>query len=60
MLISSTPQVFALDVLSYLNRECDGDDNDDGDDDDDDDDDNDDDDDYDDMIMMLVKTMIMM
>ena len=60
MLISSTPQVFALDVLSYLNRECDGADNDDGDDDDDDDDDNDDDDDYDDMIMMLVKTMIMM
>ena len=60
MLISSTPQVFALDVLSYLNREFDGDDNDDGDDDDDDDDDNDDDDDYDDMIMMLVKTMIMM
>ena len=37
MLISSTPQVFALDVLSYLNRECDGGDNDDGDDDDDDD-----------------------
>ena len=37
MLISSTSQVFALDVLSYLNRECDGDDNDDGDDDDDDD-----------------------
>ena len=45
MLISSTPQVFALDVLSYLNREYDGDDNDDGDDDDDDDDDGDDDDD---------------
>ena len=43
MLISSTPQVFALDVLSYLNREYDGDDNDDGDDDDDDDDDGDDD-----------------
>ena len=38
MLISSTPQVFALDVLSYLNREYDGDDNDDDDDDDDDDD----------------------
>ena len=34
MLISSTPKVFALDVLSYLNRECDGDDNDDDDDDD--------------------------
>ena len=33
MLISSTPQVFALDVLSYLNRECDGGDNDNGDDD---------------------------
>ena len=50
MLISSTPQVFALDVLSYLNRECDGDDNDDGDDngDGDDDDGNDDDDDDDD------------
>ena len=45
MLISSTPQVFALDVLSYLNREYDGDDNDEGDDDDDDDDDGDDDDD---------------
>ena len=45
MLISSTPQVFALDVLSYLNREYDGDDNDDGDDDDNDDDDGDDDDD---------------
>ena len=51
MLISSTPQVFALDVLSYLNRECDGDDNDnddgddngDGDDVDDDVDDDDDD-----------------
>ena len=50
MLISSTPQGFALDVLSYLNRECDGDDNDDGDDngDGDDDDGNDDDDDDDD------------
>ena len=47
MLISSTPQVFALDVLSYLNREYDGDDNDDGDDDDNDDDDGDDDDDDD-------------
>ena len=45
MLISSTPQVFALDVLSYLNREYDGDDNDEGDDDDNDDDDGDDDDD---------------
>ena len=51
MLISSTPQVFALDVLPYLNRECDadgndnGDDNGDGDDDDNDDDDGDDDDD---------------
>ena len=44
MLISSTPQVFALEVLSYLNREWDGDDNDDGDDFDDDDDDDDDDD----------------
>ena len=44
MLISSTPQVFALEVLSYLNREWDGDDNDDGDDDNDDDDDDDDDD----------------
>ena len=44
MLISSTPQVFALDVLSCSNRECDRADNDDGDDDDDDDDDNDDDD----------------
>ena len=43
MLISSTPQVFALEVLSYLNREWDGDDNDDGDDDDDDDDDDGDD-----------------
>ena len=43
MLISSTPQVFTLDVLSYLNREYDGDDNDDGDDDDDDIDDDDDD-----------------
>ena len=42
MLISSRPQVFALDVLSYLNRECDGDDNDDDDDDDNDDDDHDD------------------
>ena len=38
MLISSTLQVFALDVLSYLNREWDGGDNDDDDDDDDDDD----------------------
>ena len=45
MLISSTPQVFALEGLSYLNRDCDGDDNDDGDDDDDDNDDDDDDDD---------------
>ena len=49
MSISSTPQVFALDVLQYLNRECDahgnddGDDNGDGDDDQDDDDDDDDD-----------------
>ena len=42
MLISSTPQVFALDVLLYLNRECDADGNDDGDDDEDDDDDDDD------------------
>ena len=42
MLISSTPQVFALDVLSYSNREYDGDDNDDGDDDYDGDDDDDD------------------
>ena len=40
-----TPQVFALEVLSHLNRECDGDDNDDDDDDDDEDDDDDDDDD---------------
>ena len=50
MLISSTPQVFALEVLSYLNRECDADGNDDGDDngDGDDDDDDDDDDDVDD------------
>ena len=47
MLISSTLQVFALDVLSYLNREWDGDDNDDDDDDDDDDDHDDDDDDDD-------------
>ena len=39
MLISSTPQVFALDVLSYLNREYDGDDDDNDDDDGDDDDD---------------------
>ena len=42
MLISSTPQVLALDVLSYLNWEYDVDDNDDGDDDDDDGDDDDD------------------
>ena len=53
MLIFSTPQVFALEVLSYLNRECDADGNDDGNDDGDDngdgdDDDDDDDDDYDD------------
>ena len=34
-LVSLTPQVFALEVLSYLNLECDGDDNDDDDDDDD-------------------------
>ena len=33
-----TPQVFALEVLSYLNQEYDGNDNDDDDDDDDDDD----------------------
>ena len=50
MLISSTPQVFALEVLSYLNRQYDGDDNGDGDDsgdrDDDEDDDDDDDDDH--------------
>ena len=32
MLISSTPKAFALDVLPYLNREYDADDNDDGDD----------------------------
>ena len=48
MLISSTPQVFALDVLPYLNRECDVDSNDDGDDNGDGDDDEDDDDDDDD------------
>ena len=48
MLISSTPQVFALDVLPYLNRECDADGNDDGDDNGDGDDDEDDDDDDDD------------
>ena len=41
MLISSTPQVFALDVLSYLSREYDGDDDDNDDDDGDDDDDDD-------------------
>ena len=37
-LVSLTPQVFALEVLSYLNQEYDGNDNDDDDDDDDDDD----------------------
>ena len=36
-LVSLTPQVFALEVLSYLNQEYDGNDNDDDDDDDDDD-----------------------
>ena len=45
MLISLTPQVFALEVLSYLNREYDGDDNGDGD---------------DNVIVMMTRTMMTM